>query len=62
MADDRNDGNERQITIRLPDALLSAIQSHQTRMRDTSRGVNVTTSDAVRSLILAGLSSEDEAR
>jgi hypothetical protein len=34
---------------------MEAIRVQQSRMKDAQRGVNVTTSDAVRCLILAGL-------
>ena len=62
MADDLSDSNDTQITIRLPVSLLSAIQERKARLRDASRGVNVTTSDTIRSLLLAGLSSAGDAR
>lgn len=58
MADGHSDSNEKQITIRIPAALLAAIHDRQARMRNEAQGVHVTTSDAVRSLLLAGLAAK----
>jgi hypothetical protein len=51
---------DEQIAVRLPSPLLVRIRDRQSRMRDASRGVNVTFSDVVRSLIVAGLSAVGE--
>ena len=47
--------DDRQIAVRLPAHLLDRIEQHRDAMSARSPGVKITTSDAVRALLIVGL-------
>lgn len=53
--------NGAQVTVRLPAHLLERIDAHRSRMAEAAPGVGIKRSDAVRSLIVAGLSVVESA-
>lgn len=50
------------VAVKVPRHLVERIEAHEKRMQHSARGVSINRSDAIRSILLLGLESAENAR